>query len=249
MLKTLESIRNCTLSAKDGEIGKVRNVFFDDEHWTVRYLVVNTTGWLFGRDVLIMPRSVGSMDHIQHTIHVDLTRQQIKDSPAVDTARPLTLNQELQYHQYFGWPIYWSGLGAEIPASPIPAIPEPQFPRQEDVGNSERESNLRSALDLEGYGIEALDGELGHVKELLISPDSWRIPYLVLATRNWWPGKTVVVPTHVFHNVDWVGRCLSVALTRDEIREAPAYDPERLQNVAFIDELRDYFAIHAHSHR
>jgi len=178
MLKTLKSMRDCTLSARDGEIGMVRDIFFDDEHWTVRYLVVNTSSWLLGRNVLIFPRSLGILDDFHRTITVDLTRQQVKDSPDVDSNQPITRAEEVKYHRYFGFPVYWGAIGGEIPA-PIPAIPEPQFPAKEDVPGSKQETHLRSARDLEGYRVEALDGEMGHVEELLIVPDDWSIDYLV----------------------------------------------------------------------
>lgn len=245
MLKTLKSLRDCTLSAIDGEIGAVRDLFFDHDHWTVRYLVVNTSGWLFGRDVLILPRSLGNLDNFQRTIPVDLTRQQIKDSPDVDTDQPITRVDEIKYHRYMGYPFYWGGIAGPLPGA-IPAIPEPQYPATEDVPSPAAETHLRSAKELEGYTVEALDGQIGHVDELLITPQDWRIVYLVLKTKNWLPGKSVVVPTHSFRQVDWRNRSIEVTLTRDQVKAAPEFVTSRLEDGTLDSELRHYFAEHSH---
>jgi len=242
MLKTLKSMRDCTLSAKDGEIGMVRDIFFDDEYWTVRYLVVNTSSWLLGRNVLILPRSLGSLDNFNRTISVDLTRQQVKDSPDVDTDQPISRADEINYHRYMGFPVYWGGIG-----DVIPAIPEPQFPPSEDVPGEKQETHLRSAQELEGYRVEALDGRIGHVSELLIKPDDWRIAYLVLKTKDWLPGKTVVVPTNSFKQVNWFDRSIKVSLNRNEIEKAPEFIVPDLESGMLTKELHHYFGTNLRS--
>jgi hypothetical protein len=199
-----------------------------------------------GRNVLILPRSLGGIDEFHRTIPVDLTRQQVEDSPDVDTDQPITRAEEIKYHRYFGFPVYWGGIGGELP-SPIPAIPEPQFPAKEDVLSSKQEAHLRSARDLEGYKVEAIDGQMGHIEELLITPDNWRIAYLVLKTKNWLPGKTVVVPTHAFTHVDWFNRSIGVTLTRDEVKEAPEFNTTRLSDGTLKEDLERYFATHIHA--
>jgi hypothetical protein len=245
MLKTLQSLRDFTLSAIDGEIGAVRDVFFDQEFWTVRYLVVNTSSWLLGRNVLLVPRSLGELDNFHRTISVDLTRQQVKDSPDVDTDQPISRIEEIKYHRYLGYPFYWGGIAGPLPAA-IPAVPEPQFPAQEDVPSKTEETHLRSAKDLEGYTVDASDGEIGHVDELLITPGNWRIAYLVLKTKNWLPGKSVIVPTQAFTRVDWIDRSIGVTLSREEVKAAPEFEMTRLEDSSFRGELHHYFANHLH---
>lgn len=246
MLKTLQSMRDCTLSAKDGEIGTVRDVFFDDEYWTVRYLVVNTSSWLVGRKVLILPHSLGVLDNFNHAISVDLTRQQVKDSPDIDTDQPMSRAEELKYHRYFGFPIYWGGIVSEMPA-PIPAIPEPLYPSKEDVPGQIHETHLRSARELEGYRVEASDGHMGHVSELLIMPEDWHIPYLILKTKDWLPGRKVIVPTTSFRRVNWLDRSIKVNLERAEIERAPEFNGQDLENGTLDEKLYQHFGAHFRS--
>ncbi|MFT3870678.1 MAG: PRC-barrel domain-containing protein [Nibricoccus sp.] len=224
----------------------VRDVFFDDEHWMVRYFVVNTSSWLVGRKVLILPHSLRGIDNFNRTLAVDLTREQIKKSPDIDTHQPMSRAQELRYHRYFGFPIYWGGIAGEA-SVPIPAIPEPQYPPKEDVPGESEESHLRSARELEGYHVEANDGPMGHVTELLIAPEDWRIAYLVLKTKDWLPGKTVVVPTHSFRNVNWFDRTIKVALDRSEIEAAPEFNLPDLENGMLAEKLQHHFGAYHRS--
>jgi len=88
--KTLEGFK---LDSLDGEIGKVKEFYFDDRHWTIRYLVAETGTWLADRQVLISPYALSSVDKEAKNIAVDLTKKQIEDSPPLDSHKPVS-------HQY-----------------------------------------------------------------------------------------------------------------------------------------------------
>jgi uncharacterized protein YrrD len=81
MKRNLKSLIGFTMGATDGEIGKVRDFYFDDHSWTIRYLVVETGGWLSGRKVLISPEAVLKENRDKHVFPVNLTMEQIKNSP------------------------------------------------------------------------------------------------------------------------------------------------------------------------
>lgn len=246
MLRTLHQITHCTLAASDGEIGSSRDVYFDHEYWVVRYLVVNTGGWLSGREVLIASRALGEVDPEKHRVPVSLTREQVKNSPDVSTDRPISRKEEAFHYQYYGWPAYWGGVGTEMDPFFLgtglnPLLVKPPLPRDEMGGETnELDTRLRSAREVKGYHIQAQDGDIGHVDEFLVDCISWQIQYLVLETKNWWPGRKVVIPTTSFHNIDWFTRTITVNLTRAEIQGAPEYTPDQL-NPHYAENLRTYF--------
>lgn len=251
MLRRLATIRDCTLAATDGEIGTARDVLFDDESWTVRYLLVKTGGWLRERDVLISPKSLGEVDPENQRIPTNLSQEQVRNSPEFDFSLPVTRAHESEFHRYFGWPVYWSGLVAGIGSMPLPMRPEREETvraaaaaesRNEESGpeRASRESRLRSAREVEGYHIHARDGDIGHVEEYLIDSSDWRVGFLVVATRNWWPGRKVVVPTTSFEHVDWLNRMVTTTLTRDQVRSAPEFSPAVFDE-GYEETLRAYY--------
>lgn len=246
MLKTLKEIRGCTLLAKDGEIGVVRDVFFDEEHWTTRYLVVNTSSWLLGRRVLLLPRSLGEFDHSLRLIAVDLTRQQVQDCPNINTDRPLTHEEEMRLHGHLGWRMTWGGISAEVPTLSVPLMQEPQITAKEDVPNPAHTTHPRSARELEGFQVQTPDGHPGHIEELLINASGWHISYLLLKTKHWLLGKTVVVPTFAFSKIDWLNRSITADLTQDDILDSPEFDETRLNSEFYSTELQQHFDAHHH---
>lgn len=251
MLRRLATIRDCMLSATDGDIGLARDVLFDDETWTVRYLLVKAGGWLRGREVLISPKSLGEVDSENHLIPTNLTQEQVRNSPQFDAAFPITRDQENEYHRYFGWPVYWSGLVVGIGSMPLPMRPETDesvrtkaasIPDKEDVKGptAGHVSRVRSAREVEGYHVHANDGDIGHVEEYLIDSWDWQVKFLVVGTRNWWPGRKVVIPTSSFEHVDWLNRSVITHLSRDQVRNAPEFSPAVFDE-GYEDSLKGYY--------
>ena len=119
MLQRAKELNDYKLGARDGEIGKVKEFYFDDQSWTIRYLVADTGGWLTGRRVLISPHALDRANEEERVIPADLTRTQIEKSPSLGTDRPVSRQYEWDYHSYYGWPTYWDspytgGLGTEF---------------------------------------------------------------------------------------------------------------------------------------
>ncbi len=207
MLRSIANLKKCTVAATDEDVGRIRDVYFEDEGWTVRWLVVDTGTWLSGRQVLVSPLSFQAKEHEPERLFVTLTRAQVKDSPDVDTDRPVSRQAEIEFSRYYGYPSYWEGPYRWGP-TPFPglpgtwpgpsAAPQPNAVEREieDRLAWEREHadpHLRSARAVIGYYIEAVDGEIGHVEELVVDDREWAIRYMVVETRNWWPGKKVLV--------------------------------------------------------
>jgi len=230
MLRQFSDIKNFALAARDGEIGKVKELYFDDQSWAVRYVVVDTGGWLTGRKVLIAPRSFGSIDEESKLIAVHLTKEQIENSPPIEADKPVSRQHEEEWHRYYGYPGYWLAPEA-IAFGGMPAVaPWPVENVAQGVGGpSTREPgdpHLRSTSEVAGYSIHATDGDIGHVDDFILDEDGWSIRYLVIS-RSWWPGKKVVLSPEWIERVSWEERKVFVPLTRDAIKDAPEWaDPQ-----------------------
>lgn len=235
MLRSIKDLHGCGIRASDGEIGSINQVYFDDEAWGVRYLVVDTGNWLHDRQVLISPYSLKHVDWSSNTVHVNLTRQQVRESPTLDTHQPVSRQHEIEYLRYYNYPTYWGGpnlwgMGAWPAFDPVAADPTPSeaaAPVRPTLHTNRAlpDVHLRSTDEVRGYQIETIDGTIGHVSDFIFDDRAWVLRYLKVDTHNWWPGgKEVLIATRWIELVDWFAATVSTPLTRDMIRRSPAYD-------------------------
>jgi len=229
MLCDLAKLRGCSISASDGDLGTVHDFYFDDHFWHVRYLVVDTGTWLPGRRVLISPSSIGSVLPESNRLGVCLTREQVKNSPDIDTNKPVSRQQETELTQYYGWPVYWDPPGAVgLLTGNVAAEAVAETLRDASrAADAEQDPNLRSVKEVTGYSIEAEDGPIGHVEDFVADDQNWIIRYLVVDTRNWLPGRKVLAWPQLISSVSWGDRKVRVGLDRETIKTSPAYDPSR----------------------
>ena len=114
-------------------------------------------------------------------------------------------------------------VGYPVPTH-LPSIAEEKkFPPEK----SEGDPHLRSTDQVTGYYVQATDGEIGHVHDYIVDDETWTIRYIVVNTRNWWPGKKVLVSPRWIKRVSWEESKLFVDLSRESIRNSPAYDPSK----------------------
>lgn len=253
MLHSVKDMEGYALRARDGDIGKVRDFYFDDQHWHVRYFVVDTGAWLTGRRVLISPEAVSGQIWADKVIPVKLTQDQVRSSPSIDTAKPVSRQHEMKLRHHYGWPPYWSVVFPEAATAPIrddPPLDAPaqRYTRTENLGQptpasaTRGDPHLRSTSEVSRYHIEALDGSIGHLDDFLIDDYSWRIRYLVVDTRNWWPGKKVIIAPGWIRDVSWAESKVVAALSRATIRNSPAYDPTQPVTAEYADRLHDHYS-------
>ncbi len=242
MLRTTKDMNGFAIRATDGEIGEVSDFYFDDDSWVVRYLVVDTGSWLLDRRVLISPLSLGIPRWDEKLLPVSLTMAQVRDSPDVDTQRPVSRQHEIQWLGYYGYPYYWEGAGlwggglypymmqpdlggfSSGLESNLPAA-DRGYARAAAARHAKDDVHLRSCKAVIDYHVHATDGDIGHVKGMLVDEESWAIRYLIVSTSNWWLGHSVLVAPTWIDDVSWDESKVYVGLTREQIRDAPAYDP------------------------
>ena len=215
------------LGAKDGEIGRVKDFYFEDTNWTIRYLVADTGTWLSGRLVLISPFALEGVDEHTRHFNVKLTKEQIERSPSIDTHKPVSRQFEADYARYYGWPMYWYGPALWGPTPyPIYEATPTEVMHNPALANERGDPHLRSASEVAGYYLHASDGDLGHVDDFLIADNDWAIRYFIVDTKNWWAGKKVLVPTQWVREVNWEQSKVHVDVSRAAIQSAPEYSDE-----------------------
>lgn len=221
MLRRARTLKGFHLGAMDGEIGHVKDFYFDDVDWHVRYLVADTGKWLAHRKVLIAPMALGTIDENHRVVNVQLTKDQVEHSPSIDADKPVSRQMEEDYLRYFGWPFYWMDpLMWAAPAAIPPVAPDADE-------SSHGDPHLRSADEVIGYHLQARDGEIGHVEDFLFDDEDWSIRELIVDTRNWLPGKRVLVSPLFIKSVDWAESKVQVRLTREALEsELPEYKSE-----------------------
>lgn len=231
-LRKLKELAGYHLNARDGVIGELKEVYFDDHRWTVRYLVVHTGNWLFGKDALIIPKVIQGVDEENLRLDIGLNRRQIEQAPPIDSKQPVSRHYEKEYHRHYGWKPYWdtdSFLG--IPSLDIPSQEEkaPMLPEH---------PHLRSSKEVTGYHIQAQDDEIGTVEDFILDDKDWIIRYLVIDTGKWLPGKKVLVSPAWIQKIDWTQDALMVNLDSNLIQSAPKYDASKI--ISRDDELALY---------
>jgi hypothetical protein len=218
MIHNLKALHGYKLAATDGDIGHVKDFYFDDYSWAVRYLVVDTGSWLTGRLVLIAPYAFGYLDTENRTLSVKLTRSQIEHAPSIDAHRPVSRQYEQDYYSYYGWPGYWSGGGLwGMGGYPVLLPVANAFDARMDYVHRE-DPNLRSAVAVTGYHIETSDGDAGHVTDFRIDDRSWSVRDLVVEAGHWYAGKEVLIPTGKVDRISYPESNVHVSLSKEDIR-------------------------------
>ncbi len=212
MLDKAKTLTGYKLQSLDGELGTAKDFYFDDRDWTIRYLVADTGEWLVSRQVLISPLSFAGVDREQESLTIKLTKAEIEHSPSLNRDKPVSRQFEQEYAVFFGFPMYW-GFPKDATA----------HARSGEPAKKHDDPDLRSTNAVSGHHVEASDGEIGHVDDFIIDDETWAIRYLIVDTKDWLPGKKVLISPKWIERVSWSEKQVVVALTREAIQQAPEY--------------------------
>lgn len=169
MLHKVKDLQGDAIHGQDGEIGSVDDLYFDDEGWDVRYVVVNTRRWIPGRKYLISPVAIDREYPLaEGDLRVELTRDEIRKCP----------------------PAAESG-------------------------------SLHSSAAVIGCGIEARDGTIGRVADLVVDDETWEITDVLVDSRQWLPGRLLLISPAVIERIDWPQKKVHLRLAREDILQAP----------------------------
>lgn len=249
MLWDASSMKGYTIEASDGPIGTVNDMLFDDTSWKVRWLVVDTGDWLPGRKVLLPLSVLAQPDETRRALPVNLTMKQVEDSPDIDADQPVSRHTEGHLYRHYRQEPYWGG--GIFPLSDKMATPVmtplgladtgPRMSGDLYVAANEGDPHLRSMAAVTGYHIAATDGEIGHIETFLLDPADWVIRYIVVDTRNWWPGEKVLISPPMVSRVDWPEKRAHVMVDREKIKGGPSYDPLITVDGAYDESFRSHY--------
>lgn len=238
MLRSVREMTGYTVRATDGEMGRVTDFYFDDDHWTVRYLVVNTGDATAGSPtsrgaVLVSPMAVTNPDFDSKRFDLSLTREQVLNGPGTDSDQPVSREWEERYSAYYrlapywGGPLLWGGFATAVEAAAAPLAGFPLVPNNlpPPQGSPSGDNHLRSAHEVIGYAVQASDASGGSVEDLLVDDRSWKVHHIVVDTTSFWPGGEVLVPAELVTEVEWAGHQISFDLTREEIKRRADFRP------------------------
>jgi hypothetical protein len=229
MLRSTKEMKNYVIGATDGEIGHVTDFFFDDQSWVIRYLVVETGPWLMSRKVLISPYGLMEADWMHKRLPVRITKEQVKNSPDIDTHMPVSRQNEMAHADYYGYPYYWGDSSGVLEGASLTSPTIGQDP------------NLRSCEVVIGYRIHASDGDIGHVKGMLVDEETWSIRYLVV--NDFWSGNEVLVSPDWVKCIDWEDSKVTLDVLRQAVKDSPNFESSTALN------REQETAIHRHYQR
>jgi sporulation protein YlmC with PRC-barrel domain len=247
MLVAVSALRNYQIQGTDGGIGTVSDILFDDRNWTARWVVANTGTWLSERKVVIHPSAIAIVDHEDDALIVRLTKAQIEGSPNLLEHQPLSQQMETSVAGYYGVPPFFgdfSSMGAlASPFSQPPTFGASDYRESErtEPGLDHKDFHLRSVASITGYHIHATDGAIGHVENFLIDDERWDIRYLIVDTKNWWPGQRVLIAPSAVEAVIWSVRQMSLDISMEAVKTSPPWNPATMVDEVYEQKLRHHY--------
>jgi hypothetical protein len=184
------------------------------------------------RRVLLSTAMLGKPDWHARVFPVSLTQEQVRNSPDVDTEKPVSRQQEILMSAHYGWPNYWS-------MEPLPiSLPPAAF----EASKVEGDPHLRSLREVSGYHVRCGDENVGSGDDFIADDGSWSIRWLVVALAGgWWLPKRVLVGTRWIGSVSWSDRAVRLKLSRDQVEKSPEFDPAAAVNREYEVRLYDYY--------
>ena len=241
MLWDASVMKGYAIEARDGRLGTVSDFLFEDTSWMIRWLVVDTGHWLSGRKVLLPPSVLRHPDPQSRRFPVKLTMQQVKDSPEIDTDRPVSRQVESHVYDYYGWEPYWAAALATPFTAPLYHPGSKSFEQRAGPQSKEGDPHLRGTAAVTGYHIHATDGQIGHVEDFLVNDAGWSIRYLVVDTRNWWSGDQILISPRTVREIDWADKSIHLNISQQRVKGGRVYDPSKMADRANEDLMLKYY--------
>lgn len=250
MLRSMKELIGYDIQARDGLIGHANDFYFDDQAWATRYLVVDTGPWILGRKVLISVYELEQPNWENRQFPLDLTKEQIENSPSILNDQPVSRQYEIELHNYYGWQPYWfSPVGAPAPGvlPPAAVVPKSYQKKTKEEQQSQTgadqpaDPHLRSTEEVKGYTVQARDGDAGSIYDFIVDDESWLIRYLVVDTGPWILGRQVIFAPTWVEQISFADASVAIDLSRETIENSPSYDPSQPVNRDYEQVLHDYY--------
>jgi uncharacterized protein YrrD len=225
MLQNIKELYGRSLAALDGDIGHVKDFYFDDKAWVIRYVVVDTGSWMTGRLVLLAPHAFASADHFGDVLQVKLLKRQIENGPSIAAHETVSRQFDEQYYRSYGWPVFWQGGRMwGMTGDPLLLSPQPADIAVRQAREPSGDRHLQSTKELTGYPVQAADGPIGHVADFRVNARSWSVNGLVVETGHWFSGRQILVSPGRIENISPAEKKVFVKQTKADIERTGAGD-------------------------
>jgi hypothetical protein len=222
MFHVVKDLEKLKVIANDGEVGFIYDLLFDDQKWTIRYLVIDTGNWLSGRKVLISPVSVKEIDLQNKSCVINLNKNVIEGSPELTDKKPISQQFEKELIGYYNLPVYWT-------VDPSLRVRGDLDSQQNNDKNSHENQHLRSVREVRDYNIQANDGDAGYIHSFLLATINWEIKFLVLDKQKllrWIPGgRYILISPEWITEIKWNEKKAYLELKKADLEKSPDYTP------------------------
>lgn len=243
MLLAISALKGRAIEASDGKIGSVSDLLLEDNTWRIRWLVDDTGTWLVERKVLISPLAIqrAGLDH--NTVGVNLTKAQVEGSPEISSDEPVSRRTEHDLYIYYGWNPYWSTGDIGSLGSPFPSYAAALVSQADGHSSLQKgDPHLRSSTEMLGYHIQAADGEIGHLANLVIDDSDWQVQYLIISDRNWLPGKHLLILPETVREISWAEGMIRIDLNTDQVEASPPWNQADLIDPKYQEKIHGHFS-------
>jgi uncharacterized protein YrrD len=234
MQRNIKSLIGYGMEATDGDIGKVKDCYFDDTTWLIRYLILKTGNWFLYREVLISPQAIVKRYKASGLFALNLTKEQIRTSPDIDTDKPVSRQQDMELYGHYAWQGYggsgfYAGGSANMDEDPI--IDEKIM---KEADSNDKRSNddlhLRSTKKIMGYHIHASDGDFGHVSDFIFDDANWQIKYIVVDSHDWFGGERFLIKTGAIKGIQLENSKVILNISTNAIKACPLFDASKFMH-------------------
>ena len=238
MLLSIKHLKGFRIEGADGDVGHVDSFLFEDDSWNVRYLVVDTGPFVFGKKVLLSPYCITDLD--KSGLVVNLKVDDIRHSPLIDTDQPVSRHMEKQLHQFYRWPYYWDVTPTADPTFLSPGYSDENGEHTEDSGQ-ETNPHLRSSAEVIGYRVLAWNRHIGSVNDMIVNTEEWHVPFTVIETTYMTKHKKVLFVNHQVKKILWDNKLFMIDISREDFDLLPKFDPHEPINHINKEILYDYY--------
>jgi sporulation protein YlmC with PRC-barrel domain len=223
MLWSIHKLSHYTILAKEGDIGTIHEFLFDDETWKIRYLVADMNNGLSGRKVLIPVNALERPNQVSRKFPIQLTKEQVNNSPSIDTDKLMSPQSQSRLNEYYSLFQYWAMSGYASASLPVSFISDQQSQPEEN------EILFRKVEDVVHCHVQAMDGELGTVEDIVLDDETWSIRYMIVDARKRLLGKKVWLPPSWAKKINWKENTVFLDRSRETIKNNPEYRPSEAE--------------------
>jgi len=219
------------IQALDGDIGKCKDVYFDERNWEVRYFVVELGSWFSGTDVLVPPEAVSPFDGV--SMKVELTKEELRGCPDTDSAMPVSLQR--QNHERS---LYSLACSAATGMNGWLLVVPPVSEISDDIASDD--PHLVSCRDICSYDLVASDGDVGAIQDVLIDDCSWNIRFVVASTGISGPAERLY-GLHLIDSIEWPSSVIRIAVNCDRAFTEPCFDRTKHLDISYEILVNDIY--------